>query len=235
MAKLTRKCKICGKDFNITNNKYIKIKGSYMEVECYKAKMLRKGLNIEDINKQIDLLLKEVEEINKEKANKEMEILKKQIRSKNKEKNRTDNLKRLIAYFQDNYNISTFPNYFYSKLAEINRGTYKGVLEGIPYEDILDMFIRKQDYLNKVADRNLGKGKKMNGIGRINYDLAIIINKYDDYLKWKNKNKVLESDINAGNVINKKEQQIDYSKISNMSSRINKNELDIADILDDLY
>ena len=51
------------------------------------------------------------------------------------------------------------------------------------------MWCRKSQYLNKIYINNISKGKKINGIALVNYDLAVLMSKYDDYLKWIEKNK----------------------------------------------
>lgn len=236
MAKLTRKCKVCEKDFNIVENDYVHFRGGYTEVECFKKVKRAKGISDDVIETQLEELLIITKEEKRIRSEKDLELTRKKINSKKREKNRTENLNRLIKYFIEVYDVTVFPTFFYKKLADINRGTYKGVNTGIPYIDILDMFKRKQKYLNSIASKNSRTGKQIVGINRVNYDLAIIINKYDEYLNWKNKQKILESSINDGLSENKNIENINYSKFVTDNIRSENNEdVDIGDILEDIY
>lgn len=90
----------------------------------------------------------------------------------------------LYKYLQTFYNIVVLPTYFFVKMDSIYNGTYKGLARGIPAEHLLDMWKRKSNYLLKVYAGNQAKGKNLDSMGRINYDLAILLNQYDNYLKW---------------------------------------------------
>lgn len=234
MAKLTRKCKVCGNEFDIYANDYVHFKSGYTEVNCFREYKLGKGNSEENIELQVEELLKVSREEKRVREQKELELVKKKVNSKRKEMDRVNNLDNLIKYLGDTYFITNFNNYFYIKLAQINRGDYKGITKGIPYEDLLDMFIKKQSYLDKVAFRNKTQGKCMTGIGRLNYDLAIIISKYDEYLKWKSKQKLIE--YKNTEETKKDTTVIDYSSISKITTKNEVNDnVDITDILDDIY
>lgn len=232
MAKTTRKCRICGKEFNIYKDDYVHFKNGYVEVDCFKSYKLEKGISEDIIDIQLSELLLVSREEKRIRSENDLEIVRKKILSKNRENNRKENLNRLIKYLIDTYNVSSFPNYFYTRLAQINNGTFKGVKVGIPYEDLLDMFKRKQKNLDNIAFRNKKIGKDMVGINRINYDLAILINKYDEYLEWKNKQNVLSSSTSTSKQ-ETKEIKIDYSKFK--TNNEDGNNIDIGDILDDIY
>ena len=92
------------------------------------------------------------------------------------------------------------------------------------------MFKRKQKFLSKLYANNVAKGKEMTAIQRINYDISVIIAKYEDYLKWKSNQKLLENEINNNN----NEIKVDYTKLNNTVKNV-ENETDILSILDDLY
>lgn len=231
--KRTRKCK-CGKEFDIFENDFIKDGKRYVEVDCYKDKLYKKGFDKTEVEDIVDKLVLETRSEKEKLLNKEKDIINKKIESKRREVNRTESLNKLIEYFKYNYDVTVFPKYFYIKLAEINRGTYKGITTGIPYEDLLIMFEKKQKDLNRINMSNYNKGNVINGLNRINYDLAIIISKYDSFLKWKNSKKVFEIENNTDN---KECNDIDYSKISNKSNCNNNkcDEVDILGLIDDIY
>jgi len=101
--------------------------------------------------------------------------------------------------------------------------------KAIPVEDLLDMWQQKMSYLNKINVSNQKNGKQINGIARINYDLAILLSKYDNYLAWKERKKIEKE-----YVINehKNNNVIDYSKINTIQHSNNSKEINIEDILD---
>lgn len=230
-SKCIRKCFICKREFDINEVDYLKDK-NYIEAECYIDKELKKGLSIDVIQEKIRVI-KEAMKIEEDlKREKELEKEKNKLLAKQNEAERNKNREDFLSYLREEYDVSSFSKLFYIKLAEINNGTYKGMSEGISYEDLLFMFKRKQTYLNKVNDKNKSIGKLIKGISRINYDLAIIIGLYDEYKEWKRKKSILQS----SNEIAKEESnntiQIDYSKINTIKS---SEEDDILDILDDIY
>lgn len=234
MAKPTRKCKVCGEYFDIVKNDYVHYKGGFTEIECFRKDKLNKGIMKDIIEMELEELLKVALNEKKKKSNKELEETMKKIQAKNNELDRRKNLDNLSDYLCEVYYINGLSPYFYTKLAKANSGTLKGMKEGISYEDMLDMFKRKQSYLDKVAHRNKQLGKEMIGISRVSYDLAIIINKYDEYKQWKNKQKVLSSIANIEIEKENNDTKIDYSKFKTNKDTSN-NGLDIGDILDDIY
>lgn len=235
MAKATRVCCECNKTFNIIENEYIKTKqGRYCEIKCYKDKQLKKGLSKKTVDKEVEVILEVQEQERKLVEEKHLEEVRKKQESKKREIGRTENLDRLINYLSANYNISVFPNHFYIKLASINSGTKKGMTTGIKYDELLEMFKLKQKHLNDIYEKNTRHGKEMSGIQRINYDIAVLINKYDSFLKWKERQKILES--NAAIEVKEKssEVKLDYTNISKAGKQ-KEEDMDISDILNDIY
>ena len=233
MAKKNmRKCRICGNEFNVLDNDYVKFKGGFVEVDCYINYKKEKG-NVEEVIKvQIEELLRISREEKRIKIEKEKEEFKKKTQAKEREINRKENFSELIKYFSDVYDIKTFPKSTFTKLAQINNGTFKRISIGIPYEDLLDMFKRKKNYLDKVASNNFSQGKGMKGVQRLNYDIAILTNKYDEYLEWKNKQKILSANVIKEEIDKENEIKVDYSKIKNEKSN---DIVGIFDIVNDIY
>lgn len=114
------------------------------------------------------------------------------------------------------------------QLAKIPKGTYKGQGKPIPFDDLLDMWERKMPYLNKTYQRNCDKGKRIDGIARIMYDLAILMSKYDSYLEWKSMNETQKT----AEIAVARTEKIDYKNVTNIEE--NKNN-DVNDILDDIW
>ena len=99
------------------------------------------------------------------------------------------------------------------------------------------MFQKQQKNLTKIYMNNVKKGKKMTNIERFNYDLAVIVNKYDSYKQWKEKQKLLRN--------NEQEEQEylnnrkDFKALQENNNNLldgsdNEKELDIDDIVNDL-
>ena len=129
------------------------------------------------------------------------------------------------------YEISFLPKYFFINLDKVYKGTYKNLTKPVPVEDLWDMWKRKMPYLQKVYDKNIRMGKKMDGMARINYDMAIVLSKYDSYLEWKEQQQqaLLEE-------ARKKEQTVDYDKVYNNAQPVSKKntQLNIDSIIDEI-
>ena len=131
------------------------------------------------------------------------------------------------------YDLTIIPSSVWQKLSNIYFGTFRGMSVGISPEELIDMWRRKIDFLNRVANQNVTKGKVMNLDQRINYDLSILINKYDDYKKWKESQKILESDTQY--ISNNS--SLDTSIINEVSRKVaDKNEdSEMSDLVDDIF
>ena len=105
---------------------------------------------------------------------------------------------------------------------------------GIPPSDLLDMWQRKIDMLNSIAKKNEIKGIHMQPEQRLSYDLSILVNKYDSYLRWKEKQKILEAEKEketekSQNIVS---QSIGYTNVSK-DSKVDTD--DISDLVDDIF
>ena len=96
--------------------------------------------------------------------------------------------KDLLNYFLcDHYGLLIIPSSFWTKIEQIRNGTWKSLIIGIPVEDILGMWEMYVDELDKIAYYNKSHGKEMTSEQRLNYDLAILLNKYNEYKEKKRK------------------------------------------------
>lgn len=136
---------------------------------------------------------------------------------------------QLTDWIFNTYGVSYLPKYFYLKLDQIYNGTYKGLSRSIPPEDLLDMWKRKIDFLRKVHIKNQTLGKSIDDMGRINYDLAILMSKYDSYNKWKAQQVQLE---NNNTTLNKK---INYLLVNKTVDRSNEKESSLDTIIDEIF
>lgn len=137
----------------------------------------------------------------------------------------------LFSYLQNKYSLTKLPKHFYMKMSNIFSGKLEGLTKKIPAEHLYDMWQRKSNYLDKVHMKNISMGKKMDSYVMLNYDLAILISKYDDYLSWLDKQKALTT---------KNENLKDNVTVTDVLYKYNihnnntNNENDLSDIIDDL-
>lgn len=140
----------------------------------------------------------------------------------------------IFQFMKTNYNVKVVPNSIFNKLEDIYNGKWKGLACCIPPEDLLDMWQRKMDYLTKVKMNNITLGKEMDGATQINYDITVLINKYDSYLKWKERNKIIEQETNK--VHTEILKTVDLDKLSKIAQNHQKEEEDDMDaLLDELF
>lgn len=88
------------------------------------------------------------------------------------------------------YGVTMFSSRFYNILNEVYNGTYKNISMAICKEHLRDMWKQKMPYLNRIGERNRTHGKVIEKEQKAIYDLTILINKYDDYLSWLQRNKI---------------------------------------------
>ena len=138
----------------------------------------------------------------------------------------------VFQFIKDAYDLTIVPTTVWQKLSNIYDGTFKGMSTGIPPSDLLDMWRRKIDMLNGIAKKNEVKGIHMQPDQRLNYDLTILVNKYDSYLKWKEKQKILQTEKETEKTQNIVSQSIGYMKNTNQD---NTDTDDISDLVDDIF
>lgn len=133
----------------------------------------------------------------------------------------------LYEYVVDMYDLSYVPTYFYVKFSQVFDGKYKGLKTPVPPEDLLDMWKQKRNYLLKNAETQRKRDKDINGLSRVWYDLAILLSKYDSYLKWKEQKKLAIAEIEE-----KKKESIEFVKYNDIAKQTirKKNTNDCIDI-----
>lgn len=217
------KCHICGEYINLLtldidhNKDVLYYKKQYYHKEClYKNRMMLKrgAWTQEKWDKELFVMLEQTKQhINKIICN-----------------------KHLYDFLSKNYNVIVFSKRFCTKINQLQEGEYPRLMTAMPIEDLLDMWQQKLNYLNKIYAKNKNNGKNMNGEQRLNYDLAILVNKYDSYLTWKQRQKENQEKIEKEYKENKN--QIDYNKLhvkkQNVSEDNSSNDIDINSILDEI-
>ncbi len=204
-----RKCHECHEKIILEKDPFILDKEIYRHYDCFIKYLLNKKRN--KVNK--DEAIK-IADSKKE----ESRLLVKSIIAKN----------HLYQWIQRSYNIVTLPSCFFTKMDAVFNGTYKGMAIGIPPEDLLDMWERKWKDLCNTYAWNIAKGKIIDDVGRINYDLAIILSKSTSYYKWKEKQKKnnLESETKLSG--------FNFETISKNTTEKTTDDYDLSDILEEI-
>ena len=220
MRIITRKCSICknpiyindtNEDFFITLKNKTK---SYTHTNCYIKKQTTKKRSpktVEECQKYI------------EQCRQNTEVTEKKKNAKNE----------LYEFLFDMYDISYFPQYFYIKMDSVYKGTMKNLNKPVPPEDLLDMWKQKRNYLDKVAEQNRKKGNEILGVNRVNYDLAILLSKYDSYLKWKEQQKIAIAELDESK--KRSIEKIEYTDVVRPKrAGTSNNKVDINSMLDEI-
>ena len=153
---------------------------------------------------------------------------------------------RLFFWLYDFYDVVSFNKSFFQKMNNITKGTYKeSLIVPISYYDLLQIYINLKKHLVKQYERNIKLGKEFTAQGRADYDLAIVLNNYNDYVKWKEKQKSGQSDKDdlKQDMKAKLELYTDYTSGEEYNSfnipqgniNSNSNDTDIQDILDEIF
>lgn len=158
------------------------------------------------------------------------------MRPTKKNKKQLDEEKKIIKvkeslkfWLYKTYEIQHIPDQFFKKLEQVYDGTYKDLSRPIPIEDLYDMWQRKMPYLLQTYDSNVRKGKNIEGTQRLNYDLSILLSKYDSYLKWKEEQKQIQIEKEQ----RENEIKIDYSNMFRQQP-LQNSKLDINSIIDEI-
>jgi len=177
-----------------------------------------------------------IEIINKKKkklSQEEISIMIKELQEKNKDKIKDIvDKNHLFEYITRKYELIYKPKYIYIKFEQVFNGSYKNLSESVSPEDLLDMWQRKEGYLDRTNQWKISKGEVMEGLGRMWYDLAIVLSKLSSYRKWKDQQKANE---NKDLIIHKKI-ETNYQKINKTTlNNINNNKTEeIANYIEEI-
>ena len=217
---IKRKCSCCGEDFYISKDNIDD--AIYYDKKTYHSSCFinicnkRSQMKREDVSQKWTWVLNHLDSIKQESyEHLKLAVIKEDV----------------FNFIKDAYDITIIPTTVWQKLSNIYNGTFKGMTYGIPPEHLLDMWERKIDMLNGIANRNNTKGRTMNVDQRINYDLSVLVNKYDSYLKWLEKQKILEAEKEI-----EKNENIVGTTIGYVTQKSEKNNSDdISDLVDDIF
>ncbi len=141
----------------------------------------------------------------------------------------------ICALIREEYQLAKIP--WAKEISPILNGTSNKTDIPIPVEDLLDMWVKKLDYLRKANQKLISRSNnKVTNESLLSYDLAILINKYGSYLRWKEKQKILEQEQKNEEVNNFILNQTEYQNIQkNISKTDNNNMDDISNLVDDIF
>jgi len=221
-VNIKRKCSYCGEYLYITKNNIDK--AVYYDKKSYHSDCFNSLCQKRIINKRIDISTKWAKIYN------QIDLIKKDtyahfIIALTQEE--------IFQFIKEAYDLTIIPTPVWQKLSNIYAGTFKGMSVGISPMDLIDMWHRKIDILNDIAKKNELKGIKMPPEQRLTYDLSILINKYDSYLRWKEKQKILEAEKQESTIDNIVNQSVGYIKPS--EETLSSNTEDISDLVDDIF
>jgi hypothetical protein len=200
----TRKCHYekCKQKIVLETGDFVVNKDYYYHFDCFVNSLMDKKRN-QPTKEEAIQIAKQLKEESKDRV--------RDIIAKN----------HLYQWLQKQYDVVVIPSYFFTKMEAVFAGTYKGMARGIPAEDMFDIWTRKWNDLVKTYAWNVSKGNNMDGVSRLNYDLAIVLSKASSYYEWKEQQKTVKEeiqniskerryDINQLVVQNSKDDIVDY-------------------------
>lgn len=137
----------------------------------------------------------------------------------------------VYEYIREQYDIQIIPTFICQKLDNIFNGTFRGMSVAIPPSHLLDMWKRKIHMLNELAEKNKTRGRTMSTEQRISYDLSVLVNKYDSYLRWLERQKIIEAEMKNNKSQNLVGKTIGYNNQSLQTDECN----DISTLVDDIF
>ena len=97
----------------------------------------------------------------------------------------------IYNHLLDNYDIVEVPRSVFVKLDAVITGTYGRKSKPIDYADFVACWRDGQTTLNKINRDNKRLGKTIEGVNRINYDLAVVLKKFP---QWRKKQEKLKAE-----------------------------------------
>lgn len=241
MKRVVKKCYRCGKDIDFYDNddELVYYDKHYYHKECF----IDWCHATKNPSKKRQMALMNIDNYIKEANHNVMELMSaKKIGEEDISKFHDEAVKNIEKWFDESdlchfireeYDTTSVP---WKKLPQVLNGTYPNLQCAIPAKRLLDMWRRKLDYLKKQNERLISNSdKELTTENIIHYDLAILVNKYDSYLKWLEKQKIIEAE-------NKKKIEIGktYIATSIINTKANEGNLDqknddISDLVDDIF
>ena len=213
-----RKCAEC-KDiiyFNRYDGSFVQFKNLYYHTSCLKQKLLNgKTVRTRKTQAELNQLIPELQ------AATSAQIQSIQAKS------------TLISLIANHYDLAVFPPMLHLRLADVFNGKYKGLTRPLLPDHLLDMWMQKFDWLDEQVAK-YRSGNPPTGVGRVLYDLAVLVNKYNDYLAWLETSKQ-EKNETAAQVKENKEGQINLSRVPQAKKPVYSGKVDLEAMADDIW
>lgn len=223
-------CDYCKGLINLKEEDLYNYKRKFFHMDCLTLK-LKRARKVKYSLEEIKEVLKEAKAAGKitiknehqQKPKKKQNVVK--LPKLTQDKSDKD-LQKLLDFIVNKYSILTETNerLVENTIKSINKGTYKKCNgTKIPYEDMYKMFIYYEQTLNYIHSRL--KTKIENGVPLLFYDIAILINKYPEYLDDISHSQVNENPEETFEVSN-------YLKGRNIDEEDNNDDIDIEAFLE---
>lgn len=215
----TRKCEYCKENIKIKNKEnlshILKYKNKFYHTSCFKQLAESRVAANNRYSASWQEALNNIEQL--------IENARVSICTKVK----TDSLN---DYLLVHYNICCLSSRFWSVVVDIGNGIYKHKrCKAVDCDMLLEMWVHYQNELNQIAVWNKAHGKDIDGESRVNYDLAILMSKYGEYLKYNAKQIAEETKNNE----NKNTTKINYNNLS-LKNTSTEND-DISNLLNEIF
>ena len=140
----------------------------------------------------------------------------------------------IFNYMLKMYDVTFIPSKIFTKLAAIDDGTYVGLGRAIPLQEFFAMWKDYQTNLDEAARQYVHRNNKtLDGPNRINYDIAILVGKYDT---WKAKKKAAQVEMEQ-QIQKEKERQAKIKAKRNyrLPSKRAEKSPEMDELLDDIF
>ena len=97
------------------------------------------------------------------------------------------------------------------------------------------MWERKMPDLQKMHNKMELEGKELDPIQQVNYDLAVIVNKYDSYLRWLEKKRITEEEGRNTNDTKSIRKIVDVNAIRANETKEDSQTIDMESLVDDIF
>lgn len=199
MNIIRKKCFFCKKDIELSKdgNKAVKYDNHFYHKDCFidwcnatKKPSNKRQFALRNMEAYISETTAEVNALYEKKKCDDSNLNKYSWEAKNYIMDKFSEID-LCAFLRETYGVKKLP---WQKIHNTLLGKTDKCDFEIPVEDILDMWKRKLDFLLKQNEKLVRKNGEVDASSLIMYDLAILINKYDSYCKWKEKQKIIEAE-----------------------------------------
>ena len=128
------------------------------------------------------------------------------------EKNRKS---EFIKWIYETYDTNYLSRYFLNELEGVLQGTYKNLKRVISLDDLWELWQKSTTELRKIHENKKRQGDEISLSSQPLYDLAIVVSKYEDFLRDKEKNRRIQAERESylNNI------QIDYKKLPRLHTK----------------